>query len=147
MRGTLTIGRIARRTGVPAKTIRYYEETGLIPRAARAINGYRLYDERSAEILRFVKRARDLGFPVEEVAELLALWRDSRRSSADVKAVATRHIARVRKKLSEMEGLLRTLQSLVRHCHGDERPDCPILDDLAGKQRRKKWKRRTRSKA
>lgn len=132
----LTIGRVARQTGVPAKTIRYYEETGLIPAATRAPNGYRVYAERSVELLRFVKRARDLGFSIREVGDLLALWQDERRASAEVKALALRHLELVHKKIEELESLQRTLQHLVERCHGDDRPDCPILDDLAAHHER-----------
>ena len=131
MSRTLTIGETARLTGVPAKTIRYYEQIELIPRAERAANGYRLYSERAVQLLRFVKRARDLGFSIDDVGELLALWEDTARASAEVKAVARRHIARVEDKIAELQSLRRTMQDLVSRCHGDDRPDCPILDDLA----------------
>jgi MerR family transcriptional regulator, copper efflux regulator len=129
---TLTIGEVARQTGMPSKTIRYYEEIRLIEPAARADNGYRVYDQRSVETLRFVKRARDLGFSIDEVSGLLALWRDTDRRSADVKALALDHIARVERKIAELQSLRRSLLHVAEHCHGDDRPDCPILDDLAG---------------
>ena len=143
----LTIGAAAARTGVPAKTIRYYEEAGLIPPAERAANGYRLYDEQAVQVLRFVRRGRDLGFSMEEVADLLALWGDKARASAEVKALALRHVARVERKLAELEGLRRTLLELAHECHGDDRSDCPILDDLAQGPRttgRKRWNEPTR---
>jgi Cu(I)-responsive transcriptional regulator len=134
--GTWTIGEVARQTGLPSKTIRYYEEIELIAPAERADNGYRIYDHHSVETLRFVKRARDLGFSVEDVGELLALWHDEGRHSADVKTIAEKHIARVERKIAELQSMRRTLLHLAEHCHGDHRPDCPILDDLAEGPRR-----------
>ena len=118
--GTWTIGEVARQTGLPSKTIRYYEDIALVERATRADNGYRIYDRPS----------------VEDVGELLALWRDEDRQSADVKTIAQHHIARVERKIAELESLRRTLLHLAEHCHGDHRPDCPILDDLADGPRR-----------
>ena len=129
----MTIGEVAAETGVPAKTIRYYEDAGLIAPATRADNGYRVYDERSLEVLRFVKRARDLGFGMAEVGELLALFRDPRRASADVRRVASRHLREVEQKLVELERLRGSLAALVARCHGDGEPDCPILDELVGR--------------
>ena len=131
MSGKMIIGAVARLTGLPAKTIRYYEDTGLIPPAERADNGYRMYGERAIHVLRFVKRARDLGFSVNDVSDLLALWEDERRESADVKRVARRHLDAIERKICELESLRSTLRELVDHCRGDHRPDCPILDDLA----------------
>lgn len=131
MSEALVIGEVARRTGVPAKTIRYYEETGLIPEAGRAANGYRVYDARAVHLLRFVKRARDLGFSMQEVSSLLALWADEDRSSADVKKLATQHLQDIERKIAELQSLRRTMQTLVKSCNGDNRPDCPILADLA----------------
>lgn len=125
------IGTVAKQTGVSAKTIRYYEETGLIPAAVRAANGYRVYDERAVHLLRFVKRARDLGFSMEDVGNLLALWADEKRSSAEVKKLATKHLLEIERKIEELRSLHRTMQKLVTGCRGDNRPDCPILDDLA----------------
>ncbi|MCC6521880.1 MAG: Cu(I)-responsive transcriptional regulator [Polyangiaceae bacterium] len=124
------IGAVAERAGVPAKTIRYYEQIGLLPRPARGENGYRSYDGRAVHELCFVKRARDLGFALEDVARLLALWRDERRGSAEVRALALEHVAAVERKITELEGLRATLLDLVHRCHGDSRPDCPILEDL-----------------
>jgi Cu(I)-responsive transcriptional regulator len=132
MKGEFTIGRVAEDTGVPTKTIRYYESIGLIHAAQRARNGYRVYDQRTAETLRFIKRARDLGFPVPEVAELLALWSNRKRASSVVKRLAEQHIARIEKKLAELESLRDVLLDLSHRCHGDARPDCPILAALAG---------------
>lgn len=127
----LVIGTVAKQTGVSAKTIRYYEETGLIPAAVRAANGYRVYDERAVHLLRFVKRARDLGFSMEDVGNLLALWADEKRSSAEVKTLATKHLYEIERKIEELLSLQRTMQKLVAGCRGDNRPNCPILDDLA----------------
>ncbi len=127
----MNIGAAARRSSVPAKTIRYYEEIGLIPKASRTESGYREYDEQDVQILRFIHRARDLGFPVKDVAALLELWRDRARGSAQVKALAASHIAAIDQKIEELKSIRRTLSDLVSRCHGDHRPDCPILDDLA----------------
>ncbi|WP_374448562.1 Cu(I)-responsive transcriptional regulator [Stella sp.] len=131
MTGAVTIGEAAARSGVSAKMIRYYEEVGLIPPAERTAAGYRTYDAADLHALRFVRRARDLGFGVDEIAALLALWRDRSRASADVRRVAVGHIAELRRRIDELQAMVRTLEHLARHCHGDERPDCPILDDLA----------------
>jgi MerR family copper efflux transcriptional regulator len=126
----MNIGSVAHRSGVPTKTIRYYESVGLIPPAARSDNGYRHYSEVDVQTLRFIQRARQLGFTVEDVAQLLELWRDKARASADVKALARRHIEQVEAKLGELESIRRVLQDLVARCHGDERPECPILDEF-----------------
>ena len=128
----MNIGSVARETGVPAKTIRYYESIGLIPRARRSDNGYRHYVDTDVEVLRFIQRARRLGFSVNDVADLLALWHDKGRASADVKTLARRHVAEVERRIAELDALRRTLVDLAERCHGDDRPDCPILDDLAG---------------
>jgi MerR family copper efflux transcriptional regulator len=127
----MNIGRAAARSGVPAKTIRYYEEIGLIPKAARTDGGYRDYSDHDVEMLRFIHRARDLGFPVKDVAALLTLWRDLSRSSADVKKLALDHVADIDVKIDELRSIRRTLTDLATRCHGDDRPDCPILEDLA----------------
>lgn len=131
MSGSVTIGEAAKTTGVSAKMIRYYEETGLLPPADRTASGYRLYAEDDLHTLRFVRRARDLGFSVEDIAGLLALWQDRGRASAQVKALALHHLADLRRRIAELEAMARTLTSLAEHCSGDSRPDCPILDDLA----------------
>ncbi len=128
----MTIGEAARASGVSAKMIRYYEETGLIPAAGRTGSGYRTYGPKEVQILRFVRRARDLGFPMEKVAELLALWRDRDRASADVRHLAEAQIAALDRRIREMQEMQATLSHLVRSCAGDDRPDCPILDDLGG---------------
>src|SRR5690606_27841200 len=103
----------------------------LIRAVARTESGYRIYSPTDVETLRFIRRARDLGFSVEEMTTLLALWQDKQRESADVKRVALQHVAEIEKRISELEGMARTLRHLAGHCHGDDRPDCPILDDLA----------------
>ena len=127
----MNIGKAASLSGVPAKTIRYYEEIGLIPKAARTEGGYRDYSQQDVDILRFIHRARDLGFPVKDVSALLALWRDRSRSSSQVKELALSHVADIDVKIEELRSIRRTLMDLAARCHGDERPDCPILDDLA----------------
>jgi Cu(I)-responsive transcriptional regulator len=129
--GFLNIGEAARASGVSAKMIRHYEDTGVVPKPPRTVAGYRLYREADVHTLRFVHRARELGFPVREVAALVGLWRNRRRSSADVRRVASRHLAALEKKIGQLDAMRRTLKHLVRNCHGDGRPECPILDDLA----------------
>lgn len=127
----MNIGRAAKITGVSPKMIRYYEQTRLIPKAIRQDSGYRDYDDADVHRLRFIRRARDLGFTVEQIGELLDLWSDRARASADVKAFALGHIERLKKKLAEVEAMVRTLEALADNCHGDERPDCPIIEGLA----------------
>ena len=129
----MNIGTVAQRSGVPAKTIRYYESIGLIKPAGRKENGYRTYDERDVAVLKFISRARHLGFPIPEVLRLLALWSDRRRASADVKTLAIGHIAAVEQRIRELEAMRQTLLDLVHQCHGDKRPECPILEGLAGR--------------
>lgn len=127
----MNIGEAARFSGVSAKMIRYYEQIGLVPPATRTEAGYRGFSLQDAHSLRFIRRARDLGFSVEKIADLLALWRDRERASADVKQVALSHVAALEAKISELQGMAQTLQQLADHCHGDGRPDCPIIADLA----------------
>ncbi|MBF0323587.1 Cu(I)-responsive transcriptional regulator [Magnetospirillum moscoviense] len=127
----MNIGQVAKRSGVPAKTIRYYEEIGLIPPAGRTAAGYRDYGSTDVETLRFIQRARSLGFSVKDVADLLALWRDRERASADVRAIAQDHVRAVEAKIAELEEMRRTLTALVERCSGDDRPDCPILEGLS----------------
>ena len=128
----MNIGQLAAKSGVNAKTIRYYEESGLLPPARRGSNGYRMYGDRDVQVLRFVRRARNLGFSVEDVGALLALWTDRDRASADVKKLARAHIEEVDQRIAELESIRNTLADLMEHCHGDHRPDCPVLDALAG---------------
>lgn len=127
----MNIGQAAKASGVSAKMIRYYEETGLVTPAERSDKGYRIYSDKDLHTLRFIRRARDLGFTVEGIAELLALWRDRGRHSADVKQMAMGHVAALRRKIIELEEMAATLQTLADCCSGDDRPDCPILKDLA----------------
>ena len=127
----MQIREAAAHSRLPAKTIRYYEETGLVEPAARSANGYREYSERDVHILRFVQRARSLGFTMRDCRELLSLYNDRRRSSAAVRAVARRRLQEIERKLAELESLRAVLADLIDRCHGDDRPDCPILDDLA----------------
>jgi MerR family copper efflux transcriptional regulator len=129
----MNIGTAARQSGVPPKTIRYYESVGLIAAAERTSAGYRVYDRNDVETLRFVQRARSLGFSVEEVGSLLALWRDRARSSSEVKAMARHRVADIDRKIAELTEMRETLTHLMERCHGDARPDCPILQGLAGK--------------
>ncbi|MCH7344650.1 Cu(I)-responsive transcriptional regulator [Pelomonas sp. CA6] len=126
-----TIGQAAQRSGVSAKMLRHYESLGLLPRVARTDSGYRLYGDKEVHTLRFIRRCRDLGFSMAEIAELVQLWQNRRRQSAQVKRIAQQHIDDLDRRLAEMQAMRRTLQQLVSCCHGDERPDCPILDDLA----------------
>lgn len=127
----MNIGKTAELSGIPPKTIRYYESVGLIASARRRQNGYRDYSERDVETLRFINRARNLGFSVDNCRDLLALYEDRERASADVKALTLGHIQRIEHKIAELEGMRKTLSRLAEKCHGDERPECPILDDLA----------------
>lgn len=126
----MNIGEAAKASGVSAKMIRYYEQTGLIPPADRTASGYRDYSAKDVHVLRFVRRARDLGFSVAEIESLLLLWLDRNRQSADVKRIALDHIADLRRKIAEMEQMAATLEHLASCCSGDHRPDCPILSDL-----------------
>jgi MerR family copper efflux transcriptional regulator len=126
----MNIGQAAKASGVSAKMVRYYEQTGLIPKAARRDTGYRDYGDDDVHRLRFIRRARDLGFTVEQIGELLALWSDRDRASADVKALALDHVDVLRAKVAEMEGMIATLEVLAARCHGNDRPDCPIIRGL-----------------
>jgi Cu(I)-responsive transcriptional regulator len=127
----MNIGEAAGASGVSAKMVRYYESIGLIRPPARTESGYRVYGDDDVHALRFIRRARGLGFSVDETSQLLALWHDKSRASADVKAFALKHVADLEKKIADLQAMSRTLQHLASHCHGDKRPDCPILDDLA----------------
>lgn len=131
----MQIGTIAEKSGVPPKTIRYYESIGLIRPAPRTEGGYRDFDDKDLQTLRFIQRARSLGFSVKDVDNLLALWHDQNRSSAEVKGLAERHVRRIDAKIRELDSMRRTLVDLMEKCRGDDRPDCPILDDLGGRRR------------
>lgn len=131
--GLLNIGAASRASGVSMKMIRHYEESGFIPRVGRTAAGYRVYRDADVHALRFVRRARDLGFSMKEIKELLGLWANRRRASADVKRLVQTHVSELDARIAEMQAMRRTLVALAEHCHGDHRPDCPILDDLAGK--------------
>lgn len=129
----MNISQVAERAGLPAKTIRYYEEIGLV-RPARAANGYRSFSDTDLHKLAFLSRARALGFSIEECRTLLALYEDETRESAQVKALAQDHLTRIDDKIAALQSMRNTLAHLVRSCHGNTRPDCPILDDLSGQQ-------------
>ncbi|WP_085676852.1 MULTISPECIES: Cu(I)-responsive transcriptional regulator [unclassified Pseudomonas] len=127
----MNIGQAARRSGLSTKMIRYYESIGLLKPATRTDSGYRVYQAEDLHSLAFIKRSRDLGFSLEEVGKLLTLWQDRGRASADVKALAMQHIDELNRRIEELVSLRDTLGELVAHCQGDDRPDCPILKDLA----------------
>jgi Cu(I)-responsive transcriptional regulator len=128
--GRMTIGEAAARSGVPPKTIRFYEEAGIIAPATRGENRYRSYDDADVQTLRFIHRARRLGFSLKDVGELLALYRDRHRASREVKALALRHVVELDHKIAEMRAIRDTIAGLAERCHGDQRPECPILDEL-----------------
>ena len=129
--GPYNIGEAASMSNVSAKMVRHYESLGLLPKVARTDAGYRQYSDKEVHTLRFIRRSRDLGFSMAEIAELLALWQNRRRPSSSVKRIATEHVAALDAKMAEMAAMRKTLQHLVHCCHGDDRPDCPILDELA----------------
>ena len=126
----MNIGDAAAASGVSAKMIRHYESIGLIA-AARSGNGYRVYADRDVAVLRFIRHARDLGFPLEDIRRLLMLWQDRGRASAEVKRLALAHVEALESKAESLRTMAASLRHLAAHCHGDSRPDCPILDDLA----------------
>jgi Cu(I)-responsive transcriptional regulator len=127
----VNIGRAADLSGISAKMVRHYESLGLLPRVARTDSGYRQYSEADVHTLQFIKRSRDLGFSMAEIGELMTLWQNRRRTSASVKRIAQKHVDELAVRIEAMQSMQRTLRQLLHHCHGDERPDCPILDDLA----------------
>ena len=127
----MNIGEAARASGVSAKMIRYYESIALVPGAARTEAGYRVYSTSDVHTLRFIRRSRDLGFSVDQMADLLKLWSDRSRASADVKRIALQHVAELETKMKALEQMADTLRHLAEHCHGDGRPHCPIIDDLS----------------
>ena len=128
--GPYNIGQAAERSKVSAKMVRHYESLGLLPTVGRTDAGYRQYTDREVHTLRFIKRSRDLGFSMAEIAQLLKLWQNKRRSSESVKKIALAHMAELDQRIEELQSMKRTLQHLADCCHGDERPDCPILDRL-----------------
>lgn len=127
----MNIGEAAKSSGVSVKMVRHYEAIGLLPKTKRTFANYRVYSENEVHLLRFIRRGRDLGFSMEEIRELLGLWRNKSRSSASVKRIAGKHIEDLKAKILELQAMVGTLEHLAKHCHGDHRPDCPILDDLA----------------
>ena len=131
MTGTVAIGEAAQRSGVSARMVRHYEGLGLLPAVARTESGYRQYGDADIHTLRFIKRSRDLGFSMEEIAELVGLWNNRRRASASVKRIAQKHLGELEQRIAYMQSMRNTLAHLVHCCQGDARPDCPILDDLA----------------
>jgi len=131
----MKIGQASNASGVSERMIRHYEKIGLVPKAARRDSGYRDYDERDVHTLRFIGRARDLGFPLSEIGQLVALWHDRGRASADVKAIALLRAAELKRKAAELDAMRRSLEHLAANCHGDRRPDCPILAGLEGADR------------
>lgn len=128
----MNIGQAAAASGISAKMVRHYESLGLLPAVTRSDNGYRRYSEIEVNTLRFIKRARGLGFSMAEIGELVGLWQDRGRASEQVKRIAQQHVDALGERIAAMQTMQRTLQDLLQHCHGDDRPECPILDDLAG---------------
>ncbi|MBI5278903.1 MAG: Cu(I)-responsive transcriptional regulator [Burkholderiales bacterium] len=130
----MNIGEAARRSGVSAKMVRHYESLGLLPKVGRSDSGYRQYSDAEVHTLRFIKRSRELGFSMDEIAELVGLWQNRRRASAHVRKIAQKHAQDLAQRIEQMQAMQRTLQHLIHCCHGDGRPECPILDDLAGER-------------
>ena len=128
----MNIGQAAAQSGVSAKMLRHYESLGLLGKVTRTDSGYRQYSQTEVHTLRFIKRSRDLGFSMVEIAELVNLWQNRRRASASVKRIAQKHVDELSVRIEAMQAMQRSLQNLLHTCHGDDRPDCPILDDLAG---------------
>ena len=146
----MNIGEAAKATGISVKMLRYYDEIGLVRPASRAYSGYRVYSDKDISMLRFVRRARDLGFQVKQISSLLDLWEDGSRASADVRSLALSHVRDLEQRRRELDETIGTLQHLAHHCHGDNRPDCPILsglsaeeEELPPKPRRNKTSRRS----
>lgn len=130
----MNIGKAAEASGVTAKMIRYYETIGLLAKAPRRENSYRDFDDRDIHDLRFIRRARDLGFSIEEIGRLLDLWRDAARPSREVKAITDAHVEALEARIAQMQEMVDVLRHLAAHCHGNERPDCPILEGLGGRE-------------
>lgn len=127
----MNIGEAAKVSGVNAKLIRHYESIGIVPKASRSESGYRVYSDNDVHTLTFVKRARRLGFSMKAIKKLVGLWRSRSRASADVKALALGHVKEMELKVEELQSIIKTLRHLARNCHGDQRPDCPIIEGLA----------------
>lgn len=127
----MNIGDAARTSGISAKMIRHYEASGLLPRAARTVAGYRRYEPRDLQTLMFIRRARNAGFSLAQIKKLLALWRNDKRPARDVHALASEHLAQLNAKIAELQSIAAALAHLVAHCHGDDRPECPIVEALA----------------
>lgn len=127
----MNIGEAAKASGVNAKLIRHYESIGIIPKASRTDSGYRTYSESDVNVLSFVRRARGLGFSMKEIKKLVGLWRNKSRASAEVKSLALEHVRQMETKIAELEAMVKTLKHLAKCCHGDQRPECPILEGLA----------------
>ncbi len=132
MSAPMNIGETARQSGVSAKMVRHYESLGLLPNVQRSESGYRQYSAAEVHTLRFIKRSRELGFSMPEIAELVSLWQNRRRASQSVRRIAQKHADELGQRIAAMQAMQQTLGHLIHCCHGDERPDCPILDDLAG---------------
>jgi Cu(I)-responsive transcriptional regulator len=131
-RGLLDIGRASKESGVSVKMIRHYEAIGLLPKVTRTFSNYRVYGPNEVHMLRFIKRARTLGFSMDDIKELVGLWKNKSRSSAAVKKISAKHVDELKRKIAELQTMVQTLEHLAKHCHGDHRPDCPILEDLSG---------------
>jgi Cu(I)-responsive transcriptional regulator len=131
----MQIGQAAKASGVSAKMLRYYESIGLLGKAGRTESGYRVYSEADVGTLKFVRRARDLGLPLDRIKQLIGLWQDEDRASADVKRIAIEHAAELRDKITELTRMCEALEGMAAACHGDHRPECPILDEIAGSSR------------
>jgi MerR family copper efflux transcriptional regulator len=130
-RARFNIGQAAALSGISAKMLRYYESLGMLPKVIRTDAGYRQYGETEVHTLRFIKRAREMGFSLDEISALLKLWQNRERASKEVKRIALDHIEALDRKIAEMQAMKRTLETLAQHCHGDDHPECPILDDLS----------------
>lgn len=128
----MNIGQAAKASGINAKLIRHYEAIGIIPKASRTDSGYRTYSDADVHILSFVKRSRNLGFSMKEIKKLVSLWRNKTRASSEVKNLAAKHVGEMEQKILELQSMVNTLKHLSKHCHGDHRPDCPILTGLEG---------------
>lgn len=126
----MNIGQVSKLSKVNAKMIRRYESVGIIPKAGRNPSGYRQYSQNDIHILKFVKKGRELGFSMIDLKQLVSLWRNKSRPSLQVKSIATKHAAELEKKLDEIQAMLFKINTLIKNCHGDNRPDCPILDEL-----------------